>query len=366
MGFSCGIVGLPNAGKSTVFNAITRGGAEVAGYPFSTVDRNVGTTLVSDDRLERAAAFAGSAKVTPTTLEVVDIAGLVKGASRGEGLGNKFLGHIRDVDAILHVVRCFHNPASPHILGEPDPVRDVGVVATELGLADLATIERRRERILPPARAADVAARRELAVLDQFTAVIDAGGQLRLAGLPDHAAGVAAEMRLLTAKPVVYVGNVPDPDQVGRHSDAWRHALRGLAEEEGAGYVEVSSRVLADLGDLDETDRRAMAEALGISVNQPMALIAAAYTALRLITFFTANRHEARAWTLQRGSTAVEAAGKVHSDFARGFIAAEVLSAETLAARVTPAEAARRGLVRLEGRGYEVRDGDLIRFRFNV
>lgn len=366
MGFSCGVVGLPNAGKSTVFNAITRGGAQVAGYPFSTVDRNVGTTLIPDPRLELAAAFAGSQRVTPTSLEVVDIAGLVAGASRGEGLGNKFLGHIREVDAILHVVRCFDNPLSPHILGEPDPTRDVSIVSIELGLADLATIERRRERVIPKARAAEVAARHELALLDELTATLDAGVEARVRAVSDHARAKAAELRLLTAKPVVFVANVPDPDQSDDQSMEWRNALRHHAFKQGAGFVEVSSRVLADLGELNDADRQAMAAALGVSDDQTKALVVAAYATLDLITFFTANRHEARAWTLARASTAVQAAGKVHTDFARGFIAAEVLSAETVAAGVTPAEVGRRGLMRLEGRDYEVRDGDLIQFRFNI
>ncbi|MDP2871288.1 MAG: redox-regulated ATPase YchF [Bacillota bacterium] len=366
MGFSCGIVGLPNAGKSTVYNAITRGGALVAGYPFSTVDRNVGTTLVPDPRLNLMASFAGSSRVTPTSIEVVDIAGLVRGASRGEGLGNKFLGHIRDVDAVLHVVRCFDNPASPHVLGEPDPLRDAAVVVTELCLADIAALERRRERMLPKARAADVAARHELAMLEELIAALDAGREIRLAGVSEHAAALAAEMRLLTTKPVVFVANVPDPDQAGPRSDTWAGALQGLAEAQGAQFAEVSSRVLADLGELDEADRQVMAEALGVSDVQTRTLIVAAYRALALVTFFTANRHEARAWTVRQGSTAVQAAAKVHSDFARGFIAAEVISAQALAAGITPADTLRRGLLRLEGRDYEVRDGDLVQFRFNV
>jgi ribosome-binding ATPase len=366
MSFSCGVVGLPNAGKSTVFNAITRGGAQVAGYPFSTVDRNVGTTLIPDERLQLAAGYAGSAKVTPTSIEVVDIAGLVRGASRGEGLGNKFLGHIRDVDAILHVVRCFDNPSSPHVLGEPDPIRDVEVVETELAIADLATLDRRRERITPKARAADPPARAELALLDELSAALDAGKQIRLAQVSQHAASVAAEMRLLTAKPVVLVANVPDPDQAGPHSDTWRNDLRAFAVNEAACFAEVSSRVLADLGELDDAERTVMAEALGVSDEETKALIVAAYRALELITFYTANRHEARAWTLRQGSTAVQAAGKVHSDFARGFIAADVISAETLSSGIAAADVLRRGLVRLEGRDYAVRDGDLIQFRFNV
>jgi GTP-binding protein YchF len=366
MGFSCGVVGLPNAGKSTVFNAITRGGAQVAGYPFSTVDRNVGTTLIPDPRLERAAALAGSAGMTPTSIEVVDIAGLVKGASRGEGLGNKFLGHIRDVDAILHVVRCFDNPQAPHILGEPDPVRDVDVVATELGLADLATLERRRERIIPKARAAEVAARHELALLDELSAFIDAGAGPLSGRLSEGAVEKAAELRLLTFKPVAFVANVPDPDQGDARSDRWGRALRDRARERGAEFVEVSSRVLADLGELDGADREAMAAALGVTDDEAKALVVAAYAALDLITFFTANRHEARAWTLRRGSTAVQAAGKVHTDFARGFIAAEVISSETVAGVTATAEVARRGLMRLEGRDYQVRDGDLIQFRFSI
>lgn len=367
MSFDCGVVGLPNAGKSTVFNALTRARAEVAGYPFTTVDRNVGTTSVPDARLELARLYASSARAAPTRIRVVDIAGLVRGASRGEGLGNRFLGHIRDVDGIIHVVRCFDHPSAPHVLGAPDPVRDVGVVVTELLLADLAALDRRRAKLAPRARVGDESARRELTAIDEIGAALDGGREASTARLGAEARRVAAELNLLTLKPVVYLANGPDPDQSDDRSSLWLEELRRLGESRKCPVVPVQARVLADLGELEEEEERSgLADALGASEGQLKGLIAACYKALGLITFFTANRNEARAWTLRQGATAVVAAGKVHTDFARGFIAAEVLAEADLRAGLTPADAQRLGRVRLEGRDYIVRDGDLIQFRFNT
>jgi len=364
--FSCGIVGLPNAGKSTLFNALTRAHAEVAGYPFTTLERNVGITMLPDPRLLMARRFGGSARATPTSIRVVDIAGLVRGASRGEGLGNKFLGHIRDVDGILHVVRCFDHPAAPHILGHADPTRDVSIVETELILADLAALDRRRAKITAQARAGEPLARRELGTLDELGAALDRGQPARAAGLPEPVCGLARELNLLTVKPVVYVANVPDPDQADSRSGSWLAELQELGASQRSPVVPVQARVLADLGEMEEADRAELAGALGASEDQLKELIQAAYRALDLITFFTANKNEARAWTLGQGSTAMAAAGKVHTDFARGFIAAEVLAQEDLEAGLTPADAQRLGRVRLEGREYVVRDGDLLEFRFSI
>lgn len=366
MSFACGVVGLPNAGKSTVFCALTRTRVEIAGYPFTTVDRNVGTTAVPDRRLEMARRYASSARSVPTSIRVVDIAGLVRGASRGEGLGNRFLGHIRDVDGIIHVVRCFDHPSAPHLLGAPNPVRDVGVVATELLLADLEAVARRGAKLATKARVGEAEARRELTALDEITAALDGGREARLADLSLPARRVASELNLLTLKPVVYLANLPDPDQTGAGSDSWLEALRRLGAAQGSPVVPVQARVLADLGELDAAEREELATALGASEDQLKRLVTAAYEALGLITFFTANRNEARAWTIVRGATAVVAAGKVHTDFARGFIAAEVLAQSELASGLTPADAQRLGRVRLEGRDYVVQDGDLIEFRFNV
>ena len=367
MPLSCGVVGLPNAGKSTLFNALTRAGAEVAGYPFCTVDCNVGTTLVPDARLAEVARFAGAAKATPTTLQVTDIAGLVRGASRGEGLGNKFLGHVREADALLHVVRCYANQSAPHVLGEVDPVRDVGVIAAELMLADLATIERRRERIRPEARVGEPAARHEDAALVELAEHLDAGREVRLAPLGEAAARLAPTLNLLTAKPVVFVANVPDPDVgEGAAAEAWCDALAELAGQQDDRCVTVYARALMDLGEFGADERDQVAAELGISTDPLGDLITAAYGALDLITFFTANRNEARAWTLHRGASAVLAAGKVHTDMARGFIAAEVIKAADAARYATRGEALSGGAVRTQGRDYVVADGDLLEFRFSV
>jgi GTP-binding protein YchF len=372
MPLSCGVVGMPNAGKSTLYNALTAAGAEVAGYPFCTVDRNIGTTLVPDERLQAVARYAASAKQTPASLQVVDIAGLVRGASRGEGLGNKFLGHIREVDCILHVVRCYDNPTAPHILGTIDPVRDAGVVSAELMLADLTAIERRREKIRTPAKVGEVAARAEMAAADELAAALDAGTEVRLARLTPPAMALAAELNLLTAKPVVYVANVPDPgegsggDAPGQGPSGWAGALRELAARERAQYVAAYARALMDLGAFEPAERAQVAADFGVSLEPLGALISAAYQALDLITFFTANRSEARAWPLRRGSDSVGAAGKVHTDFARGFIAVEVLAPDAYRLCANRAEAQRTGVLRLEGREYVVRDGDLCEFRFSV
>lgn len=368
MPLSCGVVGLPNAGKSTLFNALTQAGAQVAGYPFCTVDRNIGTTLVPDSRLDDVKRFAGSATATPTKIEVVDIAGLVRGASRGEGLGNKFLGHIREVDAILHVVRCYDNPMAPHFLGDIDPVRDVGIVTAELMLADLATIERRKERIHTPARTGDSAARAEMAALDTITALLDRGVEVRRGNLPTHLLEMSVSLNLLTAKPAVLVANIPDPGtgwSDDPQANQWRHSLQVFAAAQGDGYTEIYARALADLSELGD-DRETLATEFGVSLAPLHSLISEAYRALDMVTFFTANKNEARAWTLRRGYDALSAAGKVHSDFARGFIAAEVMSAEAYAAYADRNDALKAGAMRLEGREYAVRDGDLIEFRFSV
>jgi len=366
MGLNCGIVGLPNAGKSTLFNALTSAGAEVAGYPFCTVDRNVGTTLVPDPRLEQVARYGASPKLSPARLEVVDIAGLVRGASRGEGLGNKFLGHIREADCILHVVRCYDNQSAPHILATIDPVRDIEVVAAELMLADLASLERRRDRLRTPAKVGDPAARAEMAAADELTSLLDRGVEIRLGDPSPPALALAAELNLLTIKPVVYVANVPDPDQTDDQAETWCRAVEDLASGQGAQAVRNYARALMEIGEFDAEERDEIAAEFGVSLAPLGEMVRAAYRALDLVTFFTANRNEARAWTIRRGTDAVAAAGKVHTDFARGFIAVEVLGPEAYAQAANRAQAQQAGLLRLEGREYRVQDGDLCEFRFSV
>lgn len=366
MPLSCGVVGLPNVGKSTLFNALTAAGAEVAGYPFCTVDRNVGTVLLPDPRLEQVAVVTGSAKTTPTSLELVDIAGLVRGASRGEGLGNRFLGHIREVDCLLHVVRCYDNATAPHVLAHADPIRDVEVVAAELILADLATIDRRRDKLRTPAKVGDPAARAEMAAADELTALLDQGTEARHGALGPPALALAYELNLLTVKPAVLVANVPDPDAPDDESKAWQAKLASYAASRGDGFAAIYARALMDLAEFGADERTEVAAEFGVSLRPLDDLVLAAYSALDLITFFTANRNEARAWTLRRGSDAVSAASKVHSDFARGFISVEVLGPDVYGAGHNRAQAAKLGLLRLEGRDYQVRDGDLCEFRYSV
>ena len=363
MALQVGLVGLPNVGKSTLFNAVSRAGAEAANFPFCTIDPNIGVVAVPDDRLDRLAELAGSAKRIPTAIEFVDIAGLVAGASGGEGLGNQFLAHIREVDAICNVVRCFEDDDVVHVSGSIDPARDIEVIDTELTLKDLETAEKRTERALRAAKSGDKDAVRER---DQVVALRDHLAE----GLPARTfpgeldPGLERELGLLTAKPVLFAANVAEADLPDGNDHV--EVVRKIAERQDAEVVVISAQVEAELAELDGEERREFLVSLGLSSSGLERLIERAYTLLGLITFFTAGPKESRAWTVPAGSTAPRAAREIHTDFERGFIKAEVITFEDYDRLGSEAAAREAGRLRIEGKEYVVADGDVIRFRFNV
>jgi len=362
-----GIVGLPNVGKSTLFNALTNAGAAAENFPFCTVEPNVGVVPVPDDRLRRLAELVQPRSIVPATIEFVDIAGLVQGASQGEGLGNQFLSHIREVDAIVHVVRCFDDPDVTHVMGPVDPVRDHDIITTELALADLALVERRLERARKTARSGDRDSAAEVEILERILAELSEGRGARDAIEGDDARRLARQFGILTAKPILYAANVREED-LGRETtpevDRLREAVRAHHEE--AEIVMFSARFEAELSELSGEDRQEFLEAAGITTSGLERLVHAGYRLLGLETFLTAGPSEVRAWTIPAGATAWEAAGEIHSDFQRGFIRAETIHAEEFL-RVGGYKPAReQGLVRSEGRDYVVQDGDVLLFRFNV
>lgn len=360
-----GIVGLPNAGKSTLFNALTRARAQVASYPFTTIDPNVGVVEVPDRRLTDIARITKPEKVTPTVIEFVDIAGLVKGASRGEGLGNRFLGYIREVDAIVHVVRCFEDADVPHVSGEVDPVRDIETVELELILTDLETVEKRREKIAKMQKGGNKRYVEETMLLDKLKDGLEKGKLARQVISSSEERGCLQDLFLLTMKPVIYVANTgeDDPGDSGGRVSALRRWASGPADS--TPVVAISARIESELGELDRDEAAEYLRELGMGSSGLDSIILAAYQVLDLITFYTTKGPETRAWTLRRGATAPEAAGKIHSDMERGFIRAEVIHYDDLIAAGSLAEARDRGAVRVEGRDYVVQDGDVILFRFS-
>ena len=361
-----GIIGLPNVGKSTLFNALTSSSAPAENYPFCTVDPNVGTVEVPDDRLERIRQLTSSPKAVPTVIQFVDIAGLVQGASEGEGLGNRFLGHIREVDALGHLLRCFEDPDVTHVMGDVDPIRDMEVVETELALADLETLDRRREKVVKQARTGEKPAIQELALLDRFTELLSRGEPLRTLDMEDGETALVRELGLLTAKPVLYLVNVGEGEE-GRESPGLRALeARGVGKGRREGRVDISSALEAELTLLDEEERREFMQELGLGASGLDQAIQGAYRLLDLITFFTSNEKETRAWTIRRGTKAPEAAGVIHTDFERGFIRAETIGFDEFDSLGGLKAAREKGSIRSEGKDYEVQDGDFILFRFNV
>ncbi|MEZ5651384.1 MAG: redox-regulated ATPase YchF [Burkholderiaceae bacterium] len=363
MALKCGIVGLPNVGKSTLFNALTKAGIAAENYPFCTIEPNVGIVEVPDPRLNRLAEIVKPQRVLPATVEFVDIAGLVAGAAKGEGLGNQFLAHIRECDAIAHVVRCFENGDVVHVAGKVDPVSDIEVINTELALADLATVEKAHARAVKPARAGDKEAKRIVDVLDKCQAVLDRAMPVRSLDLSREEWEVLGPLCLITAKPTMIIANVPEDTGTDNPLLA---QVRAFAERENTIVVEISAAIEAQIADLDDDDKALFLADLGMDEPGLNRVIRAAYRLLGLQTYFTAGEKEVRAWTVRIGATAPQAAGVIHTDFERGFIRAETIAYDDYVGLGGEAGAREKGRMRLEGKEYIVHDGDVMHFRFNV
>lgn len=360
MNLSCGIVGLPNAGKSTIFNALTSAKALVANYPFTTINPNVGIVNVPDERLNKLAEIIKPDRIIPATIKIIDIAGLVKGASKGEGLGNRFLAHIREVDAVIHVVRCFDSQV-PHIFESIDPKRDVDVINLELLLSDLDTVEKRIVKLEKASKSGNKEALAELSLLERLKTHISQGKSARLfITKGDIDEKILGELNLLTVKPVLYVANLEEKEG----HEFCIETLSNIAEEETAGLIEILGKLEAELSEFSEEESKAFLSDMGLTESGLKRLIKAAYKLLNLVTFYTTNGIELRAWTVKKGTYAPKAAGKIHSDFEKGFIKAEVISYEDFLKSHSDTAARESGLLRIEGKDYQIRDGDMVYFRF--
>ncbi len=361
-----GIVGLPNVGKSTLFNAITKAGAESANYPFCTIEPNVGIVTVPDKRIDVLSKMYETLKTTYATIEFVDIAGLVKGASKGEGLGNKFLSHIRETDAIAHIVRCFEDEQIVHVNGKIDPISDIETINLELIFSDIETVTKRIERVQKQAKSGDKKSITELEILKNLLAHLESGKSARTFDMSDEDKDLLKDVYLLTSKPVIYVANVSENQIENMDNDKYVNLVKEYAKKENASVISLCAKLEEDLSELDDEDKQALMEGYNIKESGLDKLIKASYSLLGLISYLTAGKQEVRAWTIKNGTKAPQAAGKIHSDFERGFIKAEVVSYDDLIKYGTMQKVKENGLVRLEGKDYVVKDGDIILFRFNV